>query len=1191
VVSVKSKEGDRTPQKVLWIAMTAMTLLMGSLAARAQTQERNRPQTQSQNQGQRGSESQNPPLSVPPDIAAGNLSYVAAPAARIEAILREDLGLMVELKRWVASDAAGDGQILSESDLADQAIFDRLELDVKFRSVATRLLQRYGYLLPVVNPNSELGKERELLLKERTKWMAQNEEMARQKAIDAGEREKTCDPQSDRGCASAQGRVSTSEMGRSAPPAGSLEQNPSSQPLQPRAPGGNWEQPETLPPQLVQTGGETQTLNRPAPSPLPGGRLSSPYDANGGNPAAAGIEGNRDQSFASPANPTERNEWGTPSGAGNLANGEMSSQPGYGAENYRRPGLSGSPLTGKTNYPQPAIVSKPDPYAGIPSLFDMYKQVASKQEPARRFGLDIFQAENRNPALIPMDLPVGPDYVVGPGDGLAIDLWGGVSQRVFRTVDREGRVSLPEVGPILVSGKTLGEVQQNLQKILRTQFRDVSADVSLARLRTVRIYVVGDVEHPGAYDVSSLSTPLNALFAAGGPASQGSLRVLEHYRGKQLTQTVDVYELLLHGVRSGIERLENGDTVLVPPLGPEVTVQGMVRRPAVYEMHGEKSLADVLNLAGGVLPTAALGHIEVQRLEAHEKRTMLSLNIPQAKDSTAVTEQLTAFSIHDGDIVNIFPIAPYNQDAVYLEGHVLLPGRYAYHKGMKLTDVISSYSDLLPEPAGQYAEIIRLNPPDYSPSVVSFDLARALADPAAAPALEPLDTVRIFGRYDFQNSPTVTIGGAVRRPGTYITSGQVHLRDAIELAGGLTPDAQTQGAQVFHYLPDSRLKVTSVNLSDALAGNPLDNILLEPRDHILVHMNIAKMDPPAVLIKGDVARPGRYPLTAGMRVADLIRLGGGLKRSADPELADLTRTLSTDSAQPSSEHEQIHVARALAGDATDNPELREGDVLSVPQIAGWQDLGAAIAVRGAVRRPGTYGIRPGARLSTILKMAGGFQADSYPYGAVLQRSSIREIEERSRAELVDRVRRAQVGLKVNDETDPDKKLNKEAAYQQWESTVQSLEHNPPVGRLAIRISSDIHHWENTPADIEVRAGDVLTIPKKLNYVMVTGQVYNATAISYRPGKSANWYLEQAGGPTQLANKKAIFVIRADGSVIGGTSGFGLWGGSSLSSVLQPGDTIVAPERALGGSKNWAIILQAAGLAASVASTAIFASRL
>ena len=187
---------------------------------------------------------------------------------------------------------------------------------------------------------------------------------------------------------------------------------------------------------------------------------------------------------------------------------------------------------------------------------------------------------------------------MGPGDGIEINLWGGVSQRIFRVVDRQGRLSLPDVGPLLVAGRSLGDVQQAVQQTLRMEYRDISADVSLSRLRTVRVYVVGEVKEPGAYDISSLSTPLNALFAAGGVKAGGSLRALKHYRGKQLVEEVDAYDLLLHGVRSDLSRLENGDTLLVPPVGPQVTVDGMVRRPAIYELRGENSLAEVLELAG-----------------------------------------------------------------------------------------------------------------------------------------------------------------------------------------------------------------------------------------------------------------------------------------------------------------------------------------------------------------------------------------------------------------------------------------------------------------------------------------------------------------------------------------------------------------------------------------------------------------
>ncbi len=836
----------------------------------------------------------------------------------------------------------------------------------------------------------------------------------------------------------------------------------------------------------------------------------------------------------------------------------------------------------------PEMIRKLNPYESIPSLYDMYVQAVTRPSAPRRFGAEMFENGTRDSQLIPMDLPVGPDYVVGPGDGLSVDLWGGVSQRLYRTVDREGRVSLPEVGPILVSGKSLAAVQQNLQQILRTQFHNVSADVSLARLRTIRVYEVGDVTNPGAYDISSLSTPLNALFSAGGPTERGSMRILKHYRGTQLVETVDVYDLLLHGVKTDLQRLENGDTVQVPPIGPEVTVEGMVRRPAIYELRDEKTLASVLELAGGLLPAAALRHIEVQRMVAHDKQTMLSVDIPEIENAAEVTKKLESFEIHDGDRIRIFPIVPYNQDTIFIEGHVVRPGRYSFRADMRVTDVLSSYKDLLPEPATQYAEIIRLNAPDFHPSVESFDLANALANPGQAPVLQAMDTVRIFSRFDFENPPTVSVLGDVRLPGSYQTSGQIHLADAVHLAGGLTPDAQIADAQVFRYLPDGKFKIFSVSLSQALGGDPVENILLQPRDRLLIHKNPDAIEPATVYIQGEVGKPGRYPLTTNMRVADLIRVGGGLKPSADAQSADLIQYQWGSPSKLTGQHEVVALAAALAGDANSNASLHNGDVLTIRQLPGWNDLGASIALKGELKNPGTYGIRPGERLSSVLERAGGFQPNAYPYGAVLQRVQVREMELRSQDEVILRVKDAQSSLELLPDTDPKEKQAKLTAIQQWQATLDQLSSNPPLGRVTIRISSKIERWKNTSADVEVRAGDVLVIPKRPSYIMVTGQVFNPTAVSFRPGKGAKWYLGQSGGPTQLANKKAIFVIRADGSVVGTKSN--LWSGESLSATLQPGDTVVVPEKALGGGLQWQSILLTAQTASAIASTMFIALR-
>jgi polysaccharide export outer membrane protein len=1147
------------------------------------------------------------------ELGRENLSRAAASATDIKAVLIKDAGLMVELKRWTAKDATSHGQIISDSDLTDEAIFDRLELDVQFRSIATLLVQRYGYLVPKLNPESEAARERDLLVQERTKWLAQAQEQER--AIASQKRmEKVrnaaaaCDSQLDEQCNNDQKPSQQSpemqKLQENLAPSNiapndfnlpSMPRTDSSQILRAQY-GDGMDEFGSSSPQLplgsLSDAASSFNLSNAGSSDFSTLRASSAANGQNGDLLSAANTGDRNMvdAFATYGVGSSRPEpsMSELSRLNPETNGMMSSLPS--SLN------SSSPLNSMSLYerrrqpkpvpPAPELVRAASPYNDIPSLYDMYIQAVPRPAVPRRFGAEVFQNGTRDSQLIPMDLPAGPDYVVGPGDGLSISMWGGTTQRIYRVVDREGRVSLPEVGPILVSGKSLANVQESLQQLLRTEFRRVSADVSLARLRTIRIYEVGDIANPGAYDVSSLSTPLNALFVAGGPTQKGSLRIVKHYRGAELIEIVDLYDLLLHGVKSNMQRLENGDTVLVPTIGAQVTVEGMVRRPAIYELKDEKNLASVLELAGGLLPTATLRHIEVQRLAAHEKQTMLSFDLPQVDSDSEVTKKLEAFEIHDGDRIRVFPIAPYNQDAVYLEGHVIRPGRYSYRPNMKVTDVIASYQDLLPEPANQYAEIIRLNAPDFHPTVESFDLGGALANPSQSPVLHAMDTLRIFSRFDFENPPTVSVWGDVRGPGTYRTSGEIHLSDAVHLAGGLAPDAKIEDAQVFRYLPDGKTKIFSVSLGSALEGDPTANILLQPRDRLLIHRSTDAIQPASVYLQGEVGKPGRYPLTTNMTISDLIRVGGGLKPSADTQTADLTQFQWATQEKLSGQHQAIAISAALSGESTANLPLSNGDVLTIRQLPGWNDLGASISVKGEVKHPGTYGIRPGERLSSVLQRAGGFQPDAYVNGAILERAEIRELQTKEQTQLMLRVKDLQNNVALLPEGDANQKLAKENALRQYQNALTQLGSNTPIGRVTMRISPDVNRWKNTTADLEVRAGDTLVIPKRPGFVMVSGQVFNPTAVSYRPGKSAKWYLSQSGGPTAVANKKAIFVIRADGSVIGAKES--LWSGRSLNAVLQPGDTVVVPEKAIGGGIQWQTVFLATQVASSVVSTLFIA---
>ena len=1075
------------------------------------------------------------------DLANDNLNRVGASASQITTVLNANPGLLVEMKRWLAKDSADRGQIVEDSDLTDAAIFARILQDQRFRAAATRLLQSYGYLLPKANPDSEIGREQAALAQERIRQIVATEQ-AKPVAACAASSGKA-----DGACQKApSGPVTGVGANSAAPP----DRDFDNRLLNPAG-----DAPVAPPSALVRTAANAQQSAQRVNFETSGAETPSILSQTADDPV--GLPAATEQRFDIPR-----------------------TLDGTTTRNPQMPALDGAG-SGVSHLAW-------SPYSDIPSVYDMFVHVAAPSAPVERFGEEIFRNAPEAAGTIPIDLPASPDYVVGPGDGLTIDLWGGVSQRLVRNVDREGRISLPEVGPLEVSGRSLSEVQQAVQGELRTQFKDVSVDVSLSRLRTVRVYVVGDVGRPGPYDVSSLSTPLNALLAAGGPSANGSLRVVDHYRGDALVQRVDLYDLLLRGVRTDVKRLEPGDSLLVPPVGAEIRIEGMVRRPAIYELSGETTLKQALDLAGGILPIAALSHVEVQRLEAHDKRTMLSVDISGTTDPAAIEAKLAAFQVRDRDEIHIFPIATFNQDAVYLEGHVLRGGQYAYRPGMKLTDLISSYGDLLPEPATSYAEIIRLNPPDHHPSVESFDLAAALSDPANAPALQPLDTVRIFSRFDFENAPTVSITGAVRQPGTFQTTGQIHLRDAVELAGGLSPDAAADSAQIIRLMPDSSLKIISVQLKQALAGDASFNVLLEPRDRILIHENILHADPPSVVVGGEVANPGRYVLTNNLRVSDLIQLAGGLKRSAETDSADLTSYATSNDSALAATHLVVNLTAAMKEDGKADMVLHDGDVLTVREVPGWNDLRASITIQGEAKHPGTYGIRPGERLSSVLERAGGFEPNGYPYGAILQREQVRELEAQQHDAMLQRVREAENGIELLPEGDSQQKQAKMLAVQQWQSSIEQLNENPPVGRVAIRISSDINRWKNTPADIEVRSGDVLIIPKKPGYVMVAGQVFNSTAVSYRPGRSAEWYVSQSGGPTPLANKKAVFVIRADGSVIGGKTS--LWSGDSLNAALQPGDTVVVPEKALAGNVQWQNLLLSSQVASSIASTVFIALR-
>lgn len=1141
-------------------------------------------------------------------------------------LLNDEPGLMLQVKKRLVKIAYDQGRLLDQAELTDEALFRLLREDPLVRAMATRELEDRNYIR--AKPTNE---EIELQRKENLYWDSQGRDLS--KAASAQPQQPPAGKNMEQTYWAKHEDDSTFIPPRPPAPAGATapryddeeddyysgqrrmyrsrdldRSDMDSFDSSPMMPGGSM--PRVSP-------SEMPDLMRAAAAASPTGLFTGEQDAGAAAGAASGLSAlGRGSSSSSSSDlssafdgvfdPRDRLSGAAGLAAAGGSYADLASGMGGRSADaasdstYDRDRMMRGDARYRSRYrdramrpqtpAQPQVRRQANPYFNVPSLYDLYSQVSSSPRP-KRFGYDLFTDDaggGGNIDRLPMDVPVGPEYVIGPGDGLTVQMWGGIARRIALTVDREGRVALPEVGTVLVAGRSLGDVTHDVQNALRTQYRDVQADVSLSRLRAVRIYVVGEVRYPGGYELSALSSPLNAVYAAGGPLAQGSLRHIRHMRGKQLIADYDAYDLILHGVNSDVKSLQPGDSLVVGEAGPQIWVEGMVRRPAIYEMRGEQTLDQVLELAGGVMSSGTLRHITVERLEAHEKRTMLSVDIPESNNDAEVNAKLAAFKVQDGDHIRIAPIVAYADKTVYLDGHLFHPGKYAWRDGMKVSDVIKSYTDLLPEPYLSHAEIIRLTPPNFAPQVIGFNLGDALAKKDDI-ALQPFDTVRVFGRFDFEDPPIVTVSGEVREPGDHLTNGATRISDAVYLAGGLTPDAAVSEVQVYRKTADARLKVLTVNLGKALNGDPTQNILLQPKDRVIIHKDQAKVDPPTVSVQGEVGKPGKYMLAKGMTASQLIELAGGLKRSADPQSADLARYMHGDDAT-TSDHEELQLAAVMAGDPSGDVPLRDGDVLSIRQRTGWADRGATITLRGEVVHPGTYGIRDGEKLSSIIERAGGLRPDAYSYGAVLVREQIRQIEEQQRVEMIKRVEGSGDALRAisgDDSKDPLWRFTKDAAIQQWQATLEKLRVTPPTGRVVIHITNDVKRWKNSGNDIEVRAGDVLTIPKKPNFVMVMGAVYNSSAVSYRSGKSAEWYLQQGGGPTQMARKQAMFVIHADGSVSGAPGA--LFGGGLRGISVKPGDTVVVPERSVAGPSQWQTVFQGVQAFSSIALAASYLS--
>ncbi len=405
----------------------------------------------------------------------------------------------------------------------------------------------------------------------------------------------------------------------------------------------------------------------------------------------------------------------------------------------------------------------------------------------RQFGYAVFSSPVSTFAPVD-DVPVGPDYILGPGDNMIINVSGAMDSALARTVDRNGRVFLPRVGPVRVWGLTFSQADRLVREELARYFRGFYTTVTLGRLRTIRVHVVGEVCQPGSYIVSSLSTLTNALYAAGGPTKLGSLREIRLHRNNHLVGTLDLYDFLLRGDRTQDFRLESGDTIFVPTVGHVVGIEGEVKRPAIYEAHEPISVSDLILMAGGVTPRSYLKRVQVVRQEPSAERTAIDLDLTNVFIRGDRSSDLT---LENGDLVRVFPSDYRVYNVVHLSGAVKYPGDYELKPEMRISQLLPR-ERVLPEAYLERVEIVRRQP-DLSTEILAVDLKQAWAGrPVQDVALKPLDEVHV--RTELRAVGTVTLEGEVKRPGQYSIARGERLNSVIRRAGGFTDRAYLRGA-------------------------------------------------------------------------------------------------------------------------------------------------------------------------------------------------------------------------------------------------------------------------------------------------------------------------------------------------------------------------------------------------------------
>ncbi|MFT7156557.1 MAG: protein involved in polysaccharide export with SLBB domain, partial [Parvicella sp.] len=611
------------------------------------------------------------------------------------------------------------------------------------------------------------------------------------------------------------------------------------------------------------------------------------------------------------------------------------------------------------------------------------------------FGMSFFQ--NKNLSFDPsVNFATPKGYQVGPGDGIIIDVWGASEQTYQLEVSPEGSIIIPSVGPIFLNGLSMERAEQRIKVKLKSIYSGLGentySQVSLGQIRTISVNVVGEAYRPGTYQMSSFATAFNALYYAGGPSEEGSLRNIDIFRAGSKIATLDGYDFLVKGTPKNI-MLQDQDVLLIRPYGNRVSLTGEVKRPAIYEVLPEETLADALAFTGGIKSGGYYKSLSIRRNLANGKTIL-----------TVLKEDFDQFNLIDGDELEVDPIQKLFTGRVRVEGAVNHPGEYELKEGMKLSDVINLSDGFRPDVFLNRGVLIRQNN-DLTLSSIAFS-PKSLLEGQGDIALQSEDLIKVQSIFDMTQEYTVSIQGEVQAPGDYSHAEGITVENLIFMANGFKESAAKSFVEVARRITEETSDGTNVS---QLFNFPIDenlmlddrasNFVLRPFDLVIIRKSPFYESRDVVVIEGEVLYPGRYALESKTeRISDLLRRAGGLTNEAYPAGGNLIRQTEYSDESEASKVKKLRLQALGQADTTavegtfainqteaiaielekivDNPKsefdllLQGGDIISIPKEL------QTVRIRGEVYFSSNVLFQRSNSFKDYLSLAGGSTQDA-----------------------------------------------------------------------------------------------------------------------------------------------------------------------------------------------------------------------